>query len=69
MSERMITFGEGPLSIEDVVDLARRHAAMQLSSSSEFQEKISWGAALLDGTLRSFTSMIQNRAWNLYDEV
>ena len=51
MSERLITFGEGPVSIEDVVDLASQRAAMQLSSSSEFQEKISRSAALLDRIL------------------
>jgi histidine ammonia-lyase len=51
MSERLITFGEGTVSIEDVVDLASQRAAMQLSNSSEFQEKISRGAALLDRIL------------------
>lgn len=39
------------MSIEDVVDLASQRAAMQLSNSSEFQEKISRGAALLDRIL------------------
>jgi len=39
------------VSIEDVVDLASQRAAMQLSSSSEFQEKISRSAALLDRIL------------------
>ncbi len=51
MSERMITFGAAPLSIEDVIDLAAQRAAMELSSSSEFQAKISRGAALLDRIL------------------
>ena len=51
MSERMITFGAAPLSIEDVIDLAAQRAAMELSSSSEFRAKISRGAALLERIL------------------
>ncbi len=51
MSERLITFGEAPVSIEDVVDLATQRAAIALSSSSEFREKISRSAALLDRIL------------------
>lgn len=51
MAERRITFGEAPLCIEDVVDLAAQRAAMELSRSSEFQAKISRSAALLDRIL------------------
>jgi len=51
MSERLITLGEAPLTIEDVVDLAAQRATMQLSSSSAFQAKISRSADFLDRIL------------------
>ena len=51
MSVRVILLGEAPLSIEDVVDVAKRRATVRLSESSYFQERIVRGSLLLDRIL------------------
>jgi histidine ammonia-lyase len=48
---RDIALGEQPLSIEDVVALAQQRAALQLSDSPGFKERITRGADLLDRIL------------------
>jgi len=48
---REISIGEQPVSIEDVVDLARRRATVKLSDAAGFRERISRGAELLDRIL------------------
>ena len=52
MAPRVIQIGETPISIEDVVDIAQQRAAIRLSDSSEFQEKIARSADLLDRILQ-----------------
>ena len=51
MVARVVHFGEGPVSIEDVVDLAQQRAGIRLSESSEFRDKIARSADLLDRIL------------------
>jgi histidine ammonia-lyase len=46
-----IALGDQPLSIEDVVALAQQRAALQLSDSPGFKERIARGADLLDRIL------------------
>ncbi len=47
-----VVFGAAPLTIEDVVALARRQAQAALSAEPAFRARIERGAALLDGVLR-----------------
>jgi histidine ammonia-lyase len=51
MSSRVIQFGETSISIEDVVDIAQQKAAITLSDTSAFRDKISRGADFLDRIL------------------
>ncbi|QLF95084.1 aromatic amino acid lyase [Pseudomonas sp. ABC1] len=46
-----VTFGERPLSIEDVVALAERQASPRLQDDPAYQEKIAKGARFLDTLL------------------
>ena len=48
---RVVTIGEEPISIEDVVDLAQQRADIELSNTAGFRERIVRGAELLDRIL------------------
>ena len=48
---RIITIGQAPVSIEDVVDLSQRRAVIELSDSPAFRQRIARGAELLDRIL------------------
>ena len=48
---RVISIGETPVSIEDVVDVAQQRASLRLAESQEFRARISRGAELLDRIL------------------
>jgi len=46
-----VTFGESPLSIEDVVALAQRQARARLQDDSRYRQRIARGAQFLDSLL------------------
>lgn len=48
---RVISIGETPIRIEDVVDLARQRATIGLATSENFRDRIERGAQLLDRIL------------------
>ncbi len=48
---RIVTFGEGPLTIEDVVDLAYQRASAALSSSATVRARLQRGADFVDRLL------------------
>jgi histidine ammonia-lyase len=51
-SARTIEFDNGPLKIEDIVDIAEGSASVTLSDASEFRSAIARGADFLDRLLR-----------------
>ena len=51
-STRRIEFGDGPLKIEDIVDIAERKASVALSDAPSFRSTITRGADFLDRLLR-----------------
>jgi histidine ammonia-lyase len=52
MSKQSVVFGNGDLSIEDVLDLARRRKKAELSSNPEFVRKIEAGWKFLEKLLK-----------------
>jgi len=48
---RIISIGQEPVSIEDVVDLSQRRAVIELCESPAFRQRIARGAELLDRIL------------------
>ncbi|MCF6442203.1 aromatic amino acid ammonia-lyase [Pseudoalteromonas luteoviolacea] len=52
MSNSFITFGEGRLTIKDVVDIAMSRATASISCNPQFEQKINSAVAFLDGLLQ-----------------